>query len=130
MGYKKLLAFVISGGTFSLNDVVVKVSNNVQGPIAVPVVRIKVPEGHDAGTILEHEHVGQKARQIEVVNEFEWIYVLLNHIVAALVDVLITRNLFIMRLFTISEASLVGVMMALLASHSMMGGVPPLTLPR
>ena len=60
---------MISGGHFPLNDVVVEVSNNVPSSIAVPVVRIEVPEEHDAGTNLGPEHVGRKARWIEVVND-------------------------------------------------------------
>ena len=84
---------MISACNFSLNDVVVEVNNNVQGPIAVPVSRSNVPEEHDAGTNFEPENVGRKARWIEVVNEFKQIYVLLNHNVAALVDVFITRKL-------------------------------------
>ena len=67
---KKSLAFVISGGNFSLNDVVVKGSNYVLGPFAVTIAKIEVPEEHDAGTNLEPVHVGPKARWIEVVNEF------------------------------------------------------------
>ena len=84
---------MISGGNFSLNDVVVEVSNNAPGPIAVPIARVKVTEEQDAGTNLEPEHVEQKARQIKVVNEFERIYVLLINTVAALVDDPISRKL-------------------------------------
>ena len=101
---------------------VVEVSNNVPSPIAVPVVRIAVPEEHDAGTNLEPEHVGWKARRIEVVNEFEKIYILLINTVAALVDYLISRKFIHQGLFSISVASLVGVMMALPATHSFSGG--------
>ena len=63
--------------------------------------------------------MGQKARQIEVVNEVERIYVLLIHTIAAHVDDIITRKLiYHAAVHHLSEASLVGVMMALLASHS------------
>ena len=37
-------------------------SNDIPGPIAVPVARIKVPEEHCAGTNLEPEHVGRETR--------------------------------------------------------------------
>ena len=76
-GVKNLLASVISGGNYSINDVVVEVRNSVPGPIAVPVLSIKVLEEHDAGTNLEPEHLGQKARRVEMINEFKRIYVLL-----------------------------------------------------
>ena len=43
---------MIFDGNFSLNNVVVEVSNNVPTPIEVPFARIKVPGEHDAGTNL------------------------------------------------------------------------------
>ena len=55
---------------------------NLLDPIAVPIARIKVPDEHNACTNHEPEHVGQKASQIEVINEFKQIYVLQIHTVA------------------------------------------------
>ena len=72
---------------------VVEASNNVASSIAVPVVRIDVLEEYGAVTNLEPEHVGRKARRIEVVKEFKRIYVLLINTVAALVDDIISRKL-------------------------------------
>ena len=68
-------------------------SNNVLCSIAVSVPRIEVPEEHDADTNTEHEHVGQKARWIEVIDKFDWLCVLLTDTVAVLVDDLISRHL-------------------------------------
>ena len=48
------------------------------------VSRMKVPEKHDVCTNLEPEHLGLKTRQIEVIDKFEWIYVLLIHTVFSL----------------------------------------------
>ena len=72
-----------------------------------------------AGTNVEPEHVGQKTRTIEMVNEFQQIYVLLTHTVAALVDVLIIRKLiFCVAIHNLRWHHWWCVMMALLASHS------------
>ena len=84
---------MISGGNFSLNDVVVKVSDDVPGLIEVPVAGIEVCEENDASTNLEPEHVGWKVRWIKVVDELQWIYVLLIHTLTDLADLLITRDL-------------------------------------
>ena len=91
---------------------------NLLNPIAVPIVRIEVPEEHDACINLEPKHVGQKASRIEVINEFKQIYVLLIQAVAALVNVFISRKLF----HHVAVHHLLGIisgcMMAVLDSHT------------
>ena len=83
------------GGNLTLNDVVILVSTTIPVPQQCPFRELKfeVCEEHDAGTNFEPEHVRWKASRIEVINEFNQIYVLLNHTVAALVNVLITRKI-------------------------------------
>ena len=66
---------MISGGNFSLNDMVVDMSNNVMDTITVPAAKIEISEEYDASIHLEPEYVGWKARWIEVVNEFKWIHI-------------------------------------------------------